>query len=308
MPNKQTANFTLHLLKLKSDGDPIENRFADTRRDVQIGECVGRLYIDKKFANPPRWSKHFVALGIDAAEFGEAAIPGAALLLDIEGRTFAVTFGTGRFILKPDSFEERFGLLVVLNSIKPDAIKSIDKKTIDAISKQTREQASREIDAQAFGLDIERDMLKAVAGTPTESSLGQRLAGSNSLKVLVRAELQDLPALTSAYYAKFKDKTYKENFPWVDQITEVKQKLKRQELDRLLVDCIAKRKFERCWLAAPDIMDWNVVVGFRYGSSTRHEVRPDLDFSDFIACLNDPPFQFRNATSGHKRHGRARGG
>ena len=56
-----------------------------------------------------------------------------------------------------------------------------------------------------------------------------------------------------------KEKTYRENFPWVDQITEVKSKVKQLELDEKLINCIADRRFERCWLAAPDIIDRNVV-------------------------------------------------
>jgi uncharacterized protein (TIGR04141 family) len=208
-------------------------------------------------------------------------------LVDVDGKTFAITFGTGRHILKPESIEERFGLLVVLNSIKADAIKSIDKKTIDAISKQTREQASREVDAQSFGLDIERDLLRAVTGTPTDVALGQKLSGSDSLKITVRADLSDLPALIGAYYAKYKEKVYRENFPWVDQITEVKSKAKRRELDEGLIKCIVERRFERCWLAAPDIMDWNVVAGFRYGFSVKRPLYPDLDFADFLDSLGD---------------------
>ena len=271
MAKKQTCNYTIYRLKSADPEAGIEARFVEARQDLVVGECVGRLYIDKKFARPPRWGRHFEPLGLSSDVFGESAAPDAALVLEVDGQTFAVTFGTGRHILKQENIEERFGLLVVLNSINVDAIKSIDKKTIDTISKQTREQASREVDAQAFGLDIERDMLRAVTGTPTDATLGQRLAGSDSLKVTVRADLSDLPALIRSYYAKYKEKTYRENFPWVDQITEVKSKVKQLELDELLINCIAERRIERCWFAAPDIIDWNVIAGFRYGFSRLRE-------------------------------------
>ena len=287
MAKKQTCSYTIYLLKSADQEAAIEARFVDTRQDIMVGEYVGRLYIDKKFARPPRWGRHFEPLGLSSDVFGELAAPGAALILDVDGRTFAVTFGTGRHILKQENIEERFGLLVVLNSINVDAIKSIDKKTIDTISKQTREQASREVDAQAFGLDIERDMLRAVTGTPADAALGQRLAGSDALKVTVRADLSDLPALIRSFHAKYKEKTYRDNFPWVDQITEVKSKAKQLELDELLINCIAERRFERCWLAAPDIIDWNVIAGFRYGFSVKRPLYSDLDFSDFLNSLRE---------------------
>src|SRR6516162_10058244 len=113
MAKKQTCNYTLYLLKSNKDDAVIEERFLEHGREIKIGGGTGRLYIDKKFARPPRWSRHFEPLRVSVDDFGETAAPGAALLIDVDGKTFAITFGTGRHILKPESIEERFGLLVV---------------------------------------------------------------------------------------------------------------------------------------------------------------------------------------------------
>jgi uncharacterized protein (TIGR04141 family) len=47
----------------------------------------------------------------------------------VDDRLFALTFGQGRFLLHPDAYEEWFGLVVTLNSIGSDALRSIDKRT-----------------------------------------------------------------------------------------------------------------------------------------------------------------------------------
>jgi uncharacterized protein (TIGR04141 family) len=47
-----------------------------------------------------------------------------------------------------------------------DKLRSIDKKTFEAVSLHAREQASEDSGTAAFGLDVERDLLRAVTGTP----------------------------------------------------------------------------------------------------------------------------------------------
>jgi len=57
-----------------------------------------------------------------------AASAGAVLVLEAAERTFAITFGQGRHLLNTMAFETDFGLRVVLNSVMPDKLKSIDAK------------------------------------------------------------------------------------------------------------------------------------------------------------------------------------
>jgi uncharacterized protein (TIGR04141 family) len=107
----------------------------------------------------------------------------------------------------------------------------------------------------------------------------------DGLKVTVKADLQQLPELIRKLYAKSQETTYKKSFPWVDQLAEVKQKSVKASLDIQLVDLIAKQQYERCWLAAPDIIDWDLVAGFRYGAPKKGELFADLDLRDFRAQL-----------------------
>ncbi|MBR3158579.1 MAG: TIGR04141 family sporadically distributed protein [Atopobiaceae bacterium] len=58
-------------------------------------------------------------------EVDEAALrtasSAAALLMEVRGRTMALAFGCGRFLLNTTAMEERFGLRVLLNSCERGA-------------------------------------------------------------------------------------------------------------------------------------------------------------------------------------------
>jgi uncharacterized protein (TIGR04141 family) len=152
------VNFTIYLIKksiIEVEKIIVLDKITDQDEIKINGELLGHLYIKKPYSNPPRWSRIFDSY-FDTSRFGYVSSSSALLLIYENERYFAVTFGQGRYLMQPDCWEERFGLKVALNSIAEDSIKSLDKKTFDDISKITREQASRKVSAQEFGLDIAR--------------------------------------------------------------------------------------------------------------------------------------------------------
>jgi len=249
------------------------------------GEKIGHLFVKHTVTKLPRWAALFDGY-IDKSQIGKVASSSAVLLIPCEPQYFAITFGQGRYLLCPDCWEERFGLLAALNSIGENSIKSIDKRSFDAISKHSREQASYEVGAQDFGLDIERDLLRAVTGSPIDPRLGNRLAGMDALKTIVRVKIFNIPQLLELYYKKYQDTAYKTYFPWVEHLMEIKDRETCNRLDNLMVEIINKKDFTRCWLAAPDIMEWDQVDGFRYFSKVA-PLHHDINFSDFIKSLPD---------------------
>jgi len=92
---------------------------------------------------PPRWVDFFVP-GVNPHAF-QASSVSAAFILPAANRQFALTFGHGRHLLLPDVHEEGFGLRVTLNSVTAEAIRTIDRKTLDASGRHLREQATRNI-------------------------------------------------------------------------------------------------------------------------------------------------------------------
>jgi uncharacterized protein (TIGR04141 family) len=71
-------------------------------------------------------------------------------------------------------------------------------------------------------VDINRDLLRAVTGKPSDPKYGTRLSGSDQLTVTAEVTIQNLRDVLPAYCELSEKDTYKQNFPWVDNIREVR--------------------------------------------------------------------------------------
>ena len=182
---------------------------------------------------------------------------------------------------------ERFGLRVALNSLGENNVRSIEKRTFDAISRYSREQASREATARDFELDIEQDLLRAITGTPTESELGKRMSGMDALHASVPATLEDLHELLVEYHKKYLDDSYKQRFPWVEHIAEVASPGLIDALNSQLVGRITDGNQDGIWMAPPDALEWEKVSGFRWPGRKQPD-RRDVDLEGFLESLPNP--------------------
>ena len=206
------------------------------------GSLSADLFIKHPKQNTPKWAKFFKDILDIQKAFGLTQSVSAVLLVKVEERMFAVAFGQGgRHLLARDCYEERFGLKVALNCIGEDRIRCIDKRTLDAISRLSIIQSSRESTAQAFGLDVEQDLLRAIIGKPHDITLGHRMVGKDPLIVTLKIEPDDLPTVLSRYYNKYLDDSYKKTFPWVDHMAEVTSKTLIETLNNILIENIKNK-------------------------------------------------------------------
>jgi len=246
---------------------------------------LGQLFVRPQTDTPPRWTRLFVG-SVDLSGL-KSMSTAAVMVTSAGGRLFAVAFGYGRHLLRPGTWEERFGLKTTLNSIRPNSIRSIDRKTFDALSRHTHEQASREANATEFGLNIEQDLLRAVTGIPSDPTLGARMAGADALTVNIRMKLEDLPGLLERLLEASQGTGYREAFPWVDHIAEVTDASLTPDLDGLVVDAIRSGGSDSLWLVVPDVLDWQDVGGFRYRTSKKTDPLPDIHLSSFLETVDD---------------------
>jgi len=248
---------------------------------------VGDLYVKKGWRNPPKWAQFFEDY-VPIDELGYVESTAAVFLIESRERLFAVTFGQGRYLLNPGCWEERFGLRVGLNSIGDSNIRSIDKVTFDAISRHSKEQASREVPAREFGLDIEQDLLRAVTGRPNDGELGTRLYGMDALHVSVQVNIGSIKDLLARYYNKYLDNSYKKLFPWVDHIGEIKDLSTTEQLDNLLITQIIDGELDRIWMAVPEVIEWDRIEGFCFsGFGRRCPLFYDIHIPKFLKLLQD---------------------
>jgi uncharacterized protein (TIGR04141 family) len=273
-----------------SENDLLDDTGDVTATSLTVGGIDAMLYTNSTPMRRPAWESFFE----EAVDVGSLALrtasASAVLVLRVRERLFAITFGYGKYLLNPFALQSSFGLRVTLNAVPPDNIRSIDKKAFEGISTHTREQASKETSIADFGLDVEKDVLRAVVGRPSDQALGKRLTGMDALTANVKLELDDVPDLLAAYLSKSAETTYKERYPWVDNIKEVSERRLKNRLDEELLALLADRDNPRAWLGVPDLIEWNDIEGFRYTSAASAPMFPDLHLRDYLdAILTSAP-------------------
>jgi uncharacterized protein (TIGR04141 family) len=271
---------------LTAEGTSEEDLLDDTRepetRPIRVGGVDAMLYTTSTPMRQPGWVSFFEGATNVKSLSLRTASASAVLALRVNDRLLAITFGYGRHLLNPLVIESSFGLRVTLNAVAPDKIRSIDKKAFEGIATHTREQASKDTSIADFGLDVEKDVLRAVVGTPSDATLGSRLAGMDPLTATVKVDLDAVPELLSTYIEKSTETTYKERYPWIDNIKEVREKRLRAQLDEELLNLLADRDNPRAWLGVPDLIEWNDIEGFKYTAAASGQIFPDLHLRDYL--------------------------
>ncbi len=293
------ANFTIYLLRdsVRSEDEAIVPG-AKAYKVIDGVSDYGTLFVRPNRARSPKWADLFGEY-VDRAVLGYVQSTSAVFVISVDGRYFALTFGQGRFLVLPEAYEERFGLVVTLNSIDVDALRSIDKRAF-VDDQNSRVQTSQAATALSFGVDIERDLIRGIVGRPSDPKLGRRLAGADSLTVTTDAKVPDLRRLLRRYLKKFQSRDYQANFPWVDQVRQVNSRGQMaRHLDALLIGKVAEAWGNRgivqgCWLAVPDVVDWSVVEGFKFTRSPREGTSSDLHLTGLVQHFPDeePSLEF----------------
>lgn len=237
-------NLTIYLLReeFKTSASAIAG--LATEHTIELdGLKLGTLYVQTVPEHRPSWVPLFDGL-TDTSVFDRVRTTSALYITEAGGRLFALAFGHGRHLMKPGAYEDRFGLLVVINALKSDELRSIDKRTFDTVDQNVRAQVSQRSPATEFGIDIEKDLIRGITGQPSDPELGTRMTGVDSLVVSVDISVPKLSGLLLRYLEAFQSNAYKnEGFGWIDQIHQVGDKTpERAKLDAKLVEKMAEAK------------------------------------------------------------------
>src|ERR1700677_3753612 len=125
---------TLRVLLIKADfkkDDKILKGYVELQH-FELAKGLpfeGQLYIKPQCSHPPAWTS-FVKPHVigDLAKLKNASTA-AVLIIEAEGRKLAFTFGYGRNLLNPESWERDFGLKVALNTVDHNSLRSVDCRT-----------------------------------------------------------------------------------------------------------------------------------------------------------------------------------
>lgn len=286
---KKSHNLSIFLLKsnIVSSEEALKNSDAVKQCDVPINGHVAPLFFKQTPANTPAWVRLFrphIGASLDSLRNSGSA---AVLLVEKSSRLFAITFGYGKSLLKPDCYEENFGLKVVLNLVDPEKLRSIDAQSLDAVPVQVRSQAGTATSLSEFGFDVERDLIYAATGQPKEAEFGKQITGKDSIKLSVPIDLGELGGLLDKLLTKYTEDTYKENFGWIDNLSEVRDHIFLARLDTAFGEKISSKDFNRTWLALPDIIEWPDFLGFKYQQAKRGGLLDDIDWLSYLEFVGD---------------------
>ncbi len=153
------------------------------------------------------------------------------LLIQVNDRVFALTSGSGRYLLHPFSIENRFGFKTVLNSVDPQTIQQLSKTTLAQNPKTSIEQVTKGVNLGQFGIDGFTDLISKVKGKSKIENLGLTLDGEDALKISVKHELDQLPELLKECQTYYDSNEYKTYFPEIDNLAQVKDKEQKSVLN-----------------------------------------------------------------------------
>ena len=291
-----TNKLSIYLIKQAYSADAPEAIFKDYEAlEHETIDDAGELYYGDSYISQPLWVRKFFGSSFNNSRQDDksrelyitppnlkifTASSKATLLAKVNGRTFAITFGYGRTLLKPGVWEERFGLKVALNVIDSDKLRSIDKKSMAAVPKLSREQLTKVSTLADFGVDVERDLVQGITGKAMDSIFGETVTGKDALSISVKLEASNVTNFLRYCYEKYKSNDYKKYFAWIDHTFEIKDSDTIEKLNQGLLNKIEDDDLDNFEMSIPDIIDWENIDEFRF---KKHSFGDDLDLSK---CLN----------------------
>jgi uncharacterized protein (TIGR04141 family) len=288
MASPNNRQLSIFLLKPDMSVDSaVKNISLLDEKPVNDGHnFIGRLFVKKPNNKRPKWA-NFLQEGLSSPIHIEN-VSNSALLFIVQGnRLFVITFGYGRHLLANESWEENFGLKVVLNTVDQNCLRSIDLQRFQDMTLNTRMQVSQVSDLNAFGIDASQDILKAVTGEPRSKDFAKRITGADSLVIQKNISFEALGDLCQELLVFYEQETYKEYFSWIDNLRMVKQDTVKNELNQILIAALQQGNTENLYLSFPEVMDWQEIEGFRYSIQPNEEVYSDLEIETFLSFFDD---------------------
>ncbi len=282
-----TQRLTIFLLRNISEFDDALDE--DDRSTLQIAELTdtsglsGRFYFRRNSANSPGWMKYVEPIIEGGVSGVLSASPSGLLVLKVDSHAFALTFGYGRSFLDQAKIERRFGLKVALNLIDEKQIRSLDTKLFDELVVARNTQTSRTSDLPTFGVDVLRDVLRAVTGIAAEGSGYRAVSGADALVLGVDKPVTDLPALLLDLYSHYTATNYQAAFGWVDHLAEIRDPALIDALDAQLVDQLKRFDTAATHMAMPENLEWEDIEHFLIVPTVRQVKFDELDLDAYLS-------------------------
>lgn len=274
MPNKNK----LSIYMIKSDFNKEEDIIKKYDEKIILPN-IGKTFIMNSKNSTPSWLESFFNNSISLPSVFTANAKVVTLIsiklpeFQNTSRTFAIVMGHGKYMLKDNVIEERFGLKVVLNTIKPDSLRRIKKINIGGNQKQSNEQLPLKSNINDFGIDINRDLVGSICGVSDDEKYALGImTGDDMLSITAEVDINNIKDFLKSTYQKYTLETYRKNFSWIDHICLVR--------DSRLIDFLNQKAVaeintfsKSIFMAVPEVIDWTKIRGFKY---KKQEIYDDI--------------------------------
>ena len=143
----------------------------------------------------------------------------------------AITFGYGKSLLRDNFIERDFGVKTALNLLNKDQIRNVNSTSIENMIVYTQKQSSISTSQQDFSINQFNDILMSISGNANSADDAISLSGKDSLSVTVKMDILELKSKLTKYLEAYNSDEYIGNgFAWVDNVREVKEKNKKENL------------------------------------------------------------------------------
>ncbi len=231
-------------------------------REFIVGDYSAVFYCHQmrtEKPNPP-WL-NFVNEQIEEPEakvnFSSLSIrPSGVLLISIDGRVFAATFGaSSRSMLDKTKFLSDFGIKTAMNMCGNTDLRQTKSKTHSIRTQQIDRQISMPSNSNEFGMR-ETELLKYISAH-LASDKKVTLQGKDSLTIKVIGEdkltWERLIEMCEDFLAEYQKSDYKALFPNYPNLEEVSEET-RSKLDDELIKQLKSKNYAKLHLAIPDFL------------------------------------------------------
>jgi len=247
-----------------------------------------RAWLQQNKAKPPRWLEWLsTAFDLEEADLVNQS-SSFVLILEAVGRLFAVTFGYGFSVIDRTLVEPDFGLKVTLNAVNPQALDTIDTRTLDRVTKQTRTHLNVGRPVEEFGIEPDLDWLRSVRGTARGEQIAGKVQGTDAVRIRWNDSLENLGNCCQTLLDLYQSDDYKRHFGFVDQLRPLPTADPLvASLEQKVLELIEQRDREWLTVAHPDVPSPDTET-FKIGcGNIKRENIDELDLDTVFGFLGE---------------------
>jgi uncharacterized protein (TIGR04141 family) len=253
--------------------DSLERRFQ-SRSPLGHG-LTGWFHLMEAELREPAWLRALKPhLTVPTLLNSRGGSPSAVVLVERGQSTFILTFGHAWMYLDPLWLEPDFGRRVALNAVPPTKVLELNSEQVFARWHVSKERSPQATSVRDFGVTLDRDLVAALEGVPSEPLFGGVVRGSTSLRMKII--FASLPAVLDRAGTLFLSDAYKKRWPEIDNLTPVSL-----ESEILALNALLDKDFKSGAVEASGVL---FAPSFRRG---------DVEFADNFVLgrlSSSPPF------------------